>query len=71
MFLGCRVEVLEIFARRLRVARQVEIAAVVNPFELLPAEREAVFDVDGFLGVMGELVGRVLAEAQPGRRYAV
>ena len=53
------------------MARQVEIAAVVDPLELLPAEREAVLDVDRLLGVMGELVRRVLAQAEPRRRHAV
>ena len=52
---------------RLRVAAEVEVAAVVDPLELLPAEREAVLDVDRLLRVVGELVGRVLAEAQPRR----
>ena len=56
---------------RLRVAAEVEVAAVVDPLELLPAEREAVLDVDRLLGVVGELVGRVLAEAQPLRGHAV
>ena len=47
------------------VAAQVEVAAVVDALELLPAEREAVLDVDGLLGVVRQLVGGVLAEAQP------
>ena len=54
-----------------RVARQVEVAAVVDPLELLPAEREAVFDVDRLLGVVGQLVGRVLAQPQALGRDAV
>ena len=45
---------------------EVEVAAVVDALELLPAERKAVLDVDGLLGVVGQFVGRVLAEAQPG-----
>ena len=49
----------------LRVAAEVEVAAIVDALELLPAEREAVLDVDRLLGVVGQLVGRVLAEAQP------
>ena len=53
------------------MARQVEVAAVVDALELLPAEREAVLDVDGLLGVVGQLVGRVLAQAQPLGRDAV
>ena len=47
-----------------RMARQVEVAAVVDALELLPAEREAVLDVDRLLGVVRQLVGGVLAEAQ-------
>ncbi len=51
------------------VAAEVPVAPVVDPLELLPAEREAVLDVDGLLGVVGELVGPVLAEAEAlGRR---
>ena len=53
------------------MARQVEVAAVVDALELLPAEREAVLDVDRLLGVVGQLVGRVLAQAQPLGRDAV
>ena len=68
---GRRVEVLEALPGGLAVARQVEVAAVVDALELLPAEREAVLDVDRLLRVMGELVGRVLAEAKPLRRHAV
>ena len=67
VLLGRRVEVLEVLAGRSGVAAQVEVAAVVDALELLPAEREAVLDVDGLLGVVGQLVGRVLAEAQPRR----
>ena len=67
VLVGRLVEVLEVLARRLAVARQVEVAAVVDALELLPAEREAVFDVDRLLGVVGQLVGRVLAQAQPRR----
>ena len=36
---------------------EVEVAAVVDALELLPAEGEAVLDVDGLLGVVGQLVG--------------
>ena len=50
---------------------QVEVAAVVDALELLPAEREAVLDVDRLLGVVGQLVGRVLAQPQPLGRHAV
>ena len=65
VLVGRLVEVLERLAARLGVARQVEVAAVVDALELLPAEREAVLDVDRLLGVVGELVRRVLAQAQP------
>ena len=71
VLLGRRVEVLEVLARRLGVAGQVEVAAVVDALQLLPAEREAVLDVDGLLGVVRQLVGRVLAQAQPLGRDAV
>ena len=71
VLVGRLVEVLELLARRLAVARQVEVAAVVDALELLPAEREAVFDVDRLLRVVGQLVGRVLAQPQPRRGHAV
>ena len=71
VLVGGLVEVLEVLAGRLRVATEVEVAPVVDALELLPAEREAVLDVDRLLRVVGELVGRVLAEAQPGGRHAV
>ncbi len=59
------VEVLEVLARRPGVIAEVEVAAIVDALELLPAEREAVLDVDRLLRVVGELVLGVLAEAQP------
>ncbi len=43
----------------------------MDALQLLPAEREAVFDVHGLLGVVGQLVGRVLAQAQALGRHAV
>ena len=52
------------------MARQVEVAAVVDALELLPAEREAVLDVDGLLRVVGQLVRGVLAQPQPRRGHA-
>ena len=68
---GRLVEVLELLARRLRVARQVEVAPVVDALELLPAEREAILDVDRLLRVVRQLVGRVLAQAEARGRHAV
>jgi len=65
VFAGRLVEILEVLAARLSVARQVEVAAVVDALELLPAEREPVFDIDGLLGIVRELVGGVLAEPEP------
>ena len=53
------------------MAAEVEVAAVVDALELLPAEGEAVLHVDGLLGVVRQLVGGVLAEAQPRGRDAV
>ena len=55
----------------LRVVAQVEVAPVVDALELLPAEREAVLHVDRLLGVVGQLVRRVLAEAETGGIDAV
>ena len=61
----------EVLPRRLRVVPEVEVAAVVDALELLPAEREAVLDVDRLLRVVGQLVRSVLAEAEPRRGHAV
>src|SRR5204862_4812859 len=52
-------------------ARQVEVAPVVDALELLPAEREAVLDVDRLPGVVGELVRSVLTEAETRFGHAV
>ena len=65
VLVGVRVEVLQVLARRPLVVAQVEVAPVVDALQLLPAEREAVLDVDGLLGVVRQLVRRVLPEAQP------
>jgi hypothetical protein len=51
----------------LGVGRQVEVGAVGDPFELAPLgalEGEAVLDVDGPLGVVRQLLRRVLVVAQ-------
>src|SRR5439155_16716855 len=68
---GRLVEVLEVLARGLRMRPEVEVAAVVDALQLLPAEREAVLDVDRLLGVMGELVLGMLPEPETRRRDAV
>src|SRR5690606_30805334 len=52
-------------ARVLLMPGQVEVRAVVDPLELLPAERELVLDVVRALGVMRQLVRLVLVEPQP------
>ena len=43
---------------------EIIVGPVVYPFELLPAERELVLDVEGGLRVVGELVRPVLLEPQ-------
>ena len=53
------------------MAAEVEVAPVVDAFQLLPAEGEAVLHVDGLLGVVRQLVGGVLAETQTRRLHAV
>ncbi len=58
------VEVLELLARELGVLGEIEIAAVGDPLELRPADREEVFDVARARGVMRELIGIVRAQAQ-------
>ena len=61
---GLLVEVLELLAAELGVLGEVEVAAVGDPLELRPADREEVLDVAGPRGVVGELVGVVGADAQ-------
>ena len=62
--LGPLVEVLELLAGELGVLGEVEVAAVGDPLELRPADREQVLDVGGGRGVVRELVGVVGAEPQ-------
>ena len=66
-FLGVRVEVVELRAGSLGVDGQVVVGAVGDAFKLAPLaalEAEAVFQVDGALGVVRELLLRVLVLAQ-------
>ena len=53
------------------MAAEVPVATVVDALELLPAEREAVLDVDRLLGVVRQLVRRVLTEAEALLGHAV
>ena len=46
------------------MAAQVEVAAVVNALDLLPAEGKLVLDVERRPGVVGQLVGAVLVPLQ-------
>ena len=61
---GLLVEVLELLAAELGVLGEVEVAAVGDPLELRPADREEVLDVAGARRVVGELVGVVRADPQ-------
>src|SRR5690606_27664450 len=61
----CWIDVLETLPRVLLVPPQIEVRPVVDPLELVPAEREFVLDVEGALRVVRELLRRVLVEAQP------
>ncbi len=61
---GGLVEVLELLARELLVAAEVEVAAVVDALDLLPAEGKLVLDVERRAGVVGQLVGAVLVPLQ-------
>ena len=46
------------------VIREIEVRAVVNALELLPAERKLILNVVGVLGVVRELVLVMLMPAQ-------
>src|SRR5690606_18207631 len=59
-----RIDVFQLAARELLMPAQVEVRAVVNALELLPAERELVLDVVGPLGIVSERVRAVLLETQ-------
>src|SRR5207245_5869259 len=61
---GRGIQILELLAGELLVAREVEIGAVMDPLELVPAEGELVLDVVGLFGVVRELLRRMLVEAQ-------
>src|SRR5712664_2712201 len=61
---GLRIEIIELLPGMLLVIRQIEVGAVVDPLELLPAEREFILDVVRLPGVMCELVLVVLMPAQ-------
>src|SRR5690606_22288013 len=61
----CWIDVLETLPRVLLVPPQIEVRPVVDPLDLVPAEREFVLDVEGALRVVRELLRRVLVEAQP------
>src|SRR5690606_12129334 len=65
-----RIDVLEALTGELLVTAQVEVGAIVDALDLAPpfvtdraAEEE--LDVEGGLGIVGELVRRMLMEAQP------
>ena len=67
LFAGGLVEVAQVLAGVLRVRGQVEVGTVGDAFELSPIgalETELVFDVDGALRIVGELLLRVLVVAQ-------
>src|SRR5437667_2556922 len=59
------VEVGEVLAAVLAVPPEIEVGAVRDAFELGPAEREGVLDVDARLGVVRELVATVRPQPQP------
>ena len=60
-FTRLRIEVLQLLARKLLVAAQVEVRARVDALDLLEPEREVVFDVRRGVGVVGQFV--VVVEA--------
>ena len=62
--LGALVEVLELLTAELGVLGEVEVAAVGDPLQLRPADREQVLDVARGRGVVGELVGVVGTDTQ-------
>ncbi|GBU22605.1 hypothetical protein R80B4_02515 [Fibrobacteres bacterium R8-0-B4] len=65
------VKVRQILAAELRVLLQVIIRTVGDALKLAPAEREEVLHVNAGLGVVGELVLFVVAQAQVFRFDAV
>ena len=58
------VHPLELRPGGLRVRAEVEVAAVRDPLQLRPADREEVLEVARRGGVVGELLGVVRADAQ-------
>jgi hypothetical protein len=64
MLLGFGVRYAKIPVRILAVTRQIPVAPVVDPFDLLPPEREEEFDIDSDSRVVGQLVLGVAPRAQ-------
>ena len=62
--LGLFVEVAEILAAELGVLLEIEVSAIGNPLQLLPAKGELVLHVEGRLGVVGQLIGPMGPQAQ-------
>src|SRR5256885_13764593 len=58
------VQILELLSREFLVAREVEVRAVVDPFEFLPPEGKIVLNVVGVLRVVRQLLFRVLVKPQ-------
>ena len=55
MLLAIGVVIAEFFAAVLFVLFEIEVCARMDAFDFFKAERESVFDVDGGIGVMGEI----------------
>ena len=64
LLVGCRVEVFESGAGRLGMAQQVEVGAVGDALELVPAPREQELDVGGGPRVVAQLVALVDPQTQ-------
>src|SRR5687768_11438289 len=58
------IEVLELFPRKLLMTSQVEVTAIVNALDLLPAKRKLILNVERGLRVVGELAPCVLMPLQ-------
>ena len=67
---GGLVEVLELLAGELGVAREIEVPAVGDPLELGPPDREQVFHIARSRGVVGELIRVMRAQAKVIGTYA-
>jgi hypothetical protein len=64
LFLGCFIKIFALLAREFLVAFQVEVRAVVDSLDFLPADRKLILDIESRARIVGKLTRPVLMEAK-------